>query len=254
LKEGQGDHEDATVWARKALELAPTDLETLLLLSIISMNQRKFTLAMATLQRAIELGPDYGRAYYNLGQVYMKLGVLDLSLENFLLATKHKGDPNCYIDCGYVHLIKKDYDAARAKFEESVASGYFPFVAKYFLGLTELFRGNKEASCDHFRQAVELTNQLDMRKPENVPVAVYRALALAGLNERRSSYATVREIYARNDLNGEVLYNCARCYALLGETMKAEEVLQKAIAAASGPTEKEAALDPHFSMMSIQAQ
>lgn len=251
LKEGQGDHESATEWARKALELAPTDLETMLLLSLISMNERKFTLAMATLQRAIELGPDYGRAYYNLGQVYLKLGVLEPALENFLLAIKYKGDPNCYIDCGYVFLIKRDYEAARTKFEESTTSGYFPFVAKYYLGLTELVRGNGENAANHFRKAAELTKQFDFQKPENIKVMAYHALALAGLNDRGSSYAMLQVLESRTDLDGEVLYNIARCYAMLGDKREAQEILRKAMTSTSGPTEKEVAFDPHFSIIGL---
>jgi tetratricopeptide (TPR) repeat protein len=247
LKAGQGNYESATEWAGKALELAPTDLETMLLLGLISMNQQKLTVAMATLQRAVELGPDYGRAYYNLGQVYLKLGVLDLALENYLLAIKYKGDPNCYIDCGYVYLIKRDYQAARGQFEESVKSGYFPFVAEYYLGLTELVRGNREEALAYFMKAFELTKKLDFQKPENIKVMAYHALALAGLNDRENSLATLQVLEARSDLDGEVLYNIARCRMLLGDEREAQETLCKAVTRPSGPTEKEIAFDPLFS-------
>ena len=86
LKYQQGDYAAALVGAKKSLQLAPNDVETLLLIGLSRTYERKYTAAMATLQRATEISPDYGRAYYNLGLVYMKLGVLDIALENFKLS------------------------------------------------------------------------------------------------------------------------------------------------------------------------
>ncbi|MCK4655736.1 MAG: protein kinase, partial [candidate division Zixibacteria bacterium] len=100
LSEARGSYKDALRWASKALELAPTDLETLLLISEIHIYEKKFTLAIATLTRTLEIGPDYGRAYYILGVVYSKMGALDAALENLQLSAKYKGNPNCYVDAG----------------------------------------------------------------------------------------------------------------------------------------------------------
>jgi Flp pilus assembly protein TadD len=56
-------------WSRQALQLAPTDTETMLLMSLLHTYRKQYTAALATLQRAVEIAPDYGRAYYNLGLV-----------------------------------------------------------------------------------------------------------------------------------------------------------------------------------------
>jgi tetratricopeptide (TPR) repeat protein len=103
----------------KALEIdptlayAPNDLETLLLLSLVNMDLRKYTVAMATLHRAIELAPDYGRAFYNLAAVYMKLGVIEL-------AVKYKGDPNAYTDGAYAYIVNGEYDKAKKLLDKSI--------------------------------------------------------------------------------------------------------------------------------------
>ncbi len=246
LAEMQGNHDLALSWARKALELAPCDLETLLLLSILHMDSKKYTLAMATLQRAIELGPDYGRAYHMLGTVYLKLGVLEQALENFLLAAKFKGDPNCWINAGYVHLVHMEYDAARDKFAKSAIEGFFPFVANYYLGFVEQRCGRKELAAQYFHLSIEQGRAADSPEFPNFHVRAYRALALASLGRNEEAIELVNDLVGRSALDGEVLYEIARAYAILRDSEKSNEYIARAIAGHAGPTEREISFDPHF--------
>jgi eukaryotic-like serine/threonine-protein kinase len=246
LKEQQGDREGALDWARRALELAPTDLETLLLLSMLNMDQRKFTVAMATLQRAIELGPDYGRAYYLLGIVYKKLGVADLALENMLLAIKYKGDPNCFVEAGYMYLANRQYDRARTRFEESVEAGYLAFVAEYYLGYLEAQLGNREKAQGHLQRSIRLGQGSESSGPENLHISAYRGLALGVLGEREEARKVLDHIRDHPDVNGEVLYEVARGYALLEDPAQTKSCLERALEGHAGPTEKELRFDPHF--------
>lgn len=249
LKQSIGDDESAAAYARRALELSPTDLETLLLLGMIAMSQGKHTLAMATLRRAIELGPDYGRAYYVLGQVYVKLGALEPALENFVLAIKYKGDPNAHLDCGFVLMVRRRHDEARSRFEESKALGYFPFAADYYLGLNELLRGDRSRALEHFDAALEQLKAFDQTKPENVPVLAYQGMALAASGRTDASSRLLEWIAGQEELNGEVLYNVACGYALLGERRKSAEILARALKSVGAPTEKLIAIDPHFELV-----
>jgi serine/threonine protein kinase/Flp pilus assembly protein TadD len=246
LKEQQGDIKEAIAWATKALELAPTDLETLLLLSMLNMDQQKFTVAMATLQRAIELGPDYGRAYYLLGEVYKKLGVLDRALENMILAIRYKGDPNCYVEAGYIHLVNREYDQARSRLKESVEAGYLAFVAEYYLGFLELSLGNQPEALDHFGRSVTLGIVGETDGTENLHISAYRALAWAAMGKSAEAIAVLEHVAAQPGANGELLCTVARGYALAGELDQARSLLARALAAHAGPTEKELRLDPHF--------
>jgi serine/threonine protein kinase/Tfp pilus assembly protein PilF len=250
LKEIAGDNEKALYWARRSLELAPCDLETLLLLSLLHMDMRKYTVAMATLQRAIELGPDYGRAYFLLGSVYMKLGVPELALENFQLAAKYKGDPNCCIDAGYIHLVQNNFDAAERKFRDSIDAGYYIFVAYYYLGYLESLRGNEERAREHFTKSIEAGRTSDTEGTANVHVLAYRALAKAWLGESVEARSLLDEIVQLPDLDGELLHEVARCYAVLRDTRRAQEFMNRALTAHAGPTEKELKFDPHFALVS----
>lgn len=246
LKELIGDHEKAIYWAKTSLKFAPNDLETLLLLSLIHMDMRKYTVAMATLHRAIELAPDYGRAHYNLGTVYMKLGVLDLALENFSLAVKYEGDPNAHIDAGYVYLISKKYEKARTEFENSIQAGFFPFIALYLLGYMERQCGNAEAAKLYFQESIKAAKEYELNGQDNSHIKSFRAMALAGMKETDAAVSILQDLETLGQGAGDILYNVARGYALLGDAVKVAELLKRAVAEHAGPTEKEINLDPHF--------
>jgi serine/threonine protein kinase/Tfp pilus assembly protein PilF len=249
LKETEGDHENAIYWARMSLKYAPNDLETLLLLSLINMDLRKYTIAMATLQRILELAPDYGRAHYNLGTVYLKLGVLDLALDNMLMAVKYKGDPNANIHAGYIYLIKKEYDKALGMFNESIKVGYFPFIALYFCGFIGRQSGDESSAKVYFAKALEVAQGCESQDKDNPHIKAYCALALAADNQREKAVLFLAELEKLSQIDGEILYDIARGYALLGDVEKARRNLERALAEHAGPTEKEVSFDPHFAGM-----
>ncbi|MCM2270963.1 MAG: protein kinase [candidate division Zixibacteria bacterium] len=249
LKAGQGILDDAVTWAKKSLELAPTDLETLLLLGMLNLDQRKYTVAMATLQRAIELGPDYGRAYHLLGVVYLKLGVLDLALENFLFAVRYKGDPNSSIDAGYIYLVQRNYDKARFYFNESIAANHLLFVARYYLGYLELIQGNQAEAAKQFAQSQQDGRQQESAESPNHHIQAFRALTYAATGDIPAATEIVDLVEQDVRIDGEVMHNLARTRALCGDYAGARVLLERAYAAPAGPTEKEVRVDPHFAAM-----
>ena len=246
LKLSTGELEEALDWAKKSLELSPTDLETLLLLSHIHMDSRKDTLALATLQRAIELGPDYGRAYYNLGNVYMKLGVPNQALENFLLAIKYQGDPNSFIDAGYVYLLQKDYDIAKEMFKQSIEQGHLKFAAHYYLGLAERYSGNENEAIEQFKLVIETAEEPEDSQIKNDHFKVFQAKALASIGNTDAARKILDSLSSRKDNTGEILIFIARGYSLIGDNDNSRKSLHQALQMPDGPTEKEVKLDPHF--------
>ncbi len=246
LKSSTGDLDEALNWARKALELAPTDLETLLLLSLIHMDSRKYTLALATLQRATELGPDYGRAYYNLGSVYMKLGVPDLALENFLLAIKYQGDPNSFIDAGYIYLLQKNYEVAKEMFKQSITQGHLKFAAYYHLGLAERFSGSEDKAIEQFEKVISTAEEQINSQTKNDHLLSFQAKAYASIGNVEKAREILDALSTQKQNTGEILCFIAQGYSLIGDNDNCRKYLHQSLQMPDGPTEKEVKLDPHF--------
>lgn len=246
LKEVQGDHDESMRWARKALELAPLDLETLLLIGILYMDMRKYTAALSTLQRAVELGPDYGRAHYELATVFLKIGAVDEALVNFEHACRFKGDPNAYIEAGYIYLVRGDIEKAKEKFNASLREGCFPFVAAYFLGLLERLTGNEMDARLWLEKSILLGGDCDPSAATNYHVLGYRALAYAALGRTTEAEEVITELRDRKEIDGESLHCMARAFSLMNRRDKAEEYCRQALQAHAGPTESELKIDPHF--------
>lgn len=241
------DNQDKAIdWAKLSLRYAPNDVETLLLLSLISIDQRKYTIAMATLQRTIDLAPDCGRAYYNLGEVYLKLGVIELALENFHCARKYGGDPNASIDAGYCHILRKEYQQAGVMFKESLNQGYFPHTALYYLGYVEAVNGDNVSAKNYYLQALKIAQERELKDRDNPHIIVYQALSLAALGNSYDAVAILEKLEEKWRENGAILYNLARGYAILGQGEKVKALLKRALIEHAGPTLKELLLDPHF--------
>jgi len=249
LKYQVGDRVSALDWAQRSLQLAPTDVETLLLIGLLHTYSHKYTAAMATLERAIEICPDYGRAYYNLGLVYMKMAVHGKALDNLKLAAKYEGDPNCHIDAGFIYIIRNEYEQARDALQRSIDADFFPFVAYYYLGFLEKICGDESQSCEYYEKSLSLMRTVDFSNPENIQIMGFYALAQIGAGQIEAAQVTLEDLLSRDDLIGDVLLNAARCFALLEKRDRAEETLERAYETQPGPTRKETALDPHFALL-----
>ena len=246
LQHAQDNFVLATDWARKALELAPTDLETHLLLGLLAIEQGQYSVAISTLQRAIELGPDYGRAHYYLGIAYSKLGVVSKALEALDAACRHKGDPNSFVDAGYIHLVRNNFEDAERMFRASIENEYFSFVAYYYLGLMNLLKDDIGEATNHFCQALELIEQFDLENAENLPVLVYKAMILGGLGEKDQAAELLDRAEKSEHLSPDIKNNIARGYALIGNADRVLQLYEEIVSVKSGPTKKELDLDPHF--------
>jgi hypothetical protein len=77
-------------------------------------------------------------------------------------------------------------------------------------------------------------------------------MALAGLNRFDESRAILDNLVAISVEQGEILFDMARCYALLGEQTTSQSYISRACVAHAGPSEREARLDPHFIGMTFE--
>ena len=97
------------------------DYELWYLLANISQDKGSNANAIFFLQKSIKLNPEFDKAHYNLGNIYLEEKRYNLAVNEYKLAIKTKKDFSYYyynMGCAYIGL--KDYKSAKNAFEKAV--------------------------------------------------------------------------------------------------------------------------------------
>ena len=240
------NYEEAIRWARKALEIRPTDPEAFLLVGITYYDQQLYDLALEAFYKAVDVAPHYSTAFYYIGSTFLKLGKLDLALERFKKCIDTGCDPNVYVDLGWVYLLKKDYHNSLESFQKSIDSGYFEFIAFYFLGLVHQQLNNNQKAEECYQKAIQLCSDKIKSDPKNPYLHSTLGLAYLALGEKDKGEEAMKISKELAEGNGAILYDLARFYALRLEEEKACGFLKQALKLPLSPSKFEVRLDPHF--------
>ena len=135
--------------------------------------------AIADLQKAISLEPNFAFAYNTLG--YYWLGQGDYAkAEDYLRRYRFLApdQANPYDSLGEFYLSVGRYEEAEENLKKAleVKSDFYPALAH--LGTLEVAKGNLVAAADHFRNAAEKTDETGLRR--ECYWSATAALALAG--------------------------------------------------------------------------
>jgi tetratricopeptide (TPR) repeat protein len=155
------------------------------------------------------------------------------------------------VDAGWVYFLKGRLDKAREVYQKAVEKDWMTFIAHYSWGFLELSCEHADTARDHFEQTVAALKDVDYSDRENVQIEGYYAMALAALGETEEARRVLDDILTDDNLIGDVYYNVARTWALLGEESEAVGYLHLALSHSPGPTESEIALDPHFKELDL---
>ena len=246
IYEEMGNCDEAIACTEKALEIRPSDRESYLLLGIAYLDKKEYQQAEKMFFNALEVAPDYATAYYYIGNTYQKQGKFDQALEMYQKCIKAGGDPNVYLDMGWIYLFKGDFEKANTSFKKCIELGCFEFIANYYLGLAFKVQGKKKEAQDYYNHSIELSNKLLEDDPENPYVHSTLGLAYTSLGEEEKGRQHGEYAVSLDPENGAVLYDLARIYALQNNPDKAIQSLQIALDKWMSPSPLEAKLDPHF--------
>ena len=104
--------------------------------------------AIAHLEKAVHLAPDYCRARINLGALYHSLGRLDEAEEEYLHARRlSRNNPLPLINLGEIYLNKGQAELAIEVLREATSITPTPALAFYNLGIA-LFRADQLAEAE----------------------------------------------------------------------------------------------------------
>lgn len=97
------------------------DYELWFLLANISQDKGSNANATFFLQKSIKLNPNFDKAHYNLGNIYLEEKKYNLAINEYKQAVKNKNDFAYYyynIGCAYIGL--KDFKNAKNNFEKAI--------------------------------------------------------------------------------------------------------------------------------------
>lgn len=97
------------------------DYEIWFLLGNLAQDFNNNTNAAFFLQKSILLKPDFDKAHYNLGNIYLKEKRYNSAINEYKLAIKYKKDfPYYYYNLGCAYLEQKDYKNAKNAFKKAI--------------------------------------------------------------------------------------------------------------------------------------
>jgi serine/threonine protein kinase/Tfp pilus assembly protein PilF len=238
--------DEAIRWAQRALEIRPTDREAFVLLGISYYDQQMYQLALDIFSQALDVAPDYSTAFYHIGSTYLKLGKFDQALEKYKKCVEAGGNPNVWLDLGWIYLLKKDYKNSLEFYQKSIDLGYFEFLASYYLGVVHQQAKEKEEAKKSYEKAIELCCEQLKSDPDNPYFHSTLGLVYQASGEENKAEGAMKTSLKLAPVDGAIVYDQARFYALKRDEQKAIEFLKQALKLPLGPSKFEVQLDPHF--------
>jgi len=178
--------------------------EDLLVTAESQIELKQFSLAIATLQQAIDLDPTFAPAEYQLALVFLRTGDMEKSQEMLRRAIDADPENQGYRDEfdrineiismmseGKRYMNNGELDEAYGTFEKIIND--FPFFANaaYSMGGVKIVQKQYEASIIHFKKALEIYPQFSNAQS---------AIKLASKN----IYTTGNSLYDQGDLEGAI--------------------------------------------------
>jgi type IV pilus assembly protein PilF len=142
----------------KAQELDPDDPQIHNVLGVVYLEKGMTAQAAEQFQKALALDPKYVEVRNNLGIAYLRAGKTQEAIREFTLAVEspvYTTPHFAYYNLGQAYLELKDYEKARANFNESLKLSPQYSLSYYGLGLTWKAVQNWEQAAEAFKKTIE---------------------------------------------------------------------------------------------------
>jgi tetratricopeptide (TPR) repeat protein len=143
-----GDHAGASQALRRALQLAPADVQAEALLGWAQMLGEEYDEALGTFGRVLQHDPGNALARVNVGFICLKKHIFGEAIEHLSRAIRLDSDRKATLYANYylglVYLERKMFDDATTFLERAVALGPNLIEARYQLGRALWFAGRRD--------------------------------------------------------------------------------------------------------------
>lgn len=111
-------------------------------------------------QNALNIRPESGEAYYNLGKYYQDIGKYNEAIDAYLTVTRLKNDvrfkANAFFGLGYIHIELQVYDAARDYFGQAIQENPQYYQAYYAKGFAHERLGDLFNAKAYYEKALQI--------------------------------------------------------------------------------------------------
>jgi len=212
--------------SRKALSIDPFCVEAYKALANALGWQKKFNSAKRTLERALEINPDFVSAHINSSIVYAAWGDFQEAERRLNLAwQKDPSVPFSLFLLAMLHLKLGHYDQALLvanQLLKAAGSTFYVRVGHQILSDVYLYQRDYDQALQHLQKALELDTSDAYGKAA-------LAVIYAAQGKREEALEKIKGVQSDKILNENVLQKMAELYALLDDREEVYRCVQKSI-------------------------
>ena len=212
----RGDLEQTREGCREILRREPEHVEALSLLSVVEFETGNTQIALALLNRLIELCPDNPRYFSNRATVLQALGKTEKSIGQCLeLIKQHPDRAASYVQLGDLYRDQQRLELAGRQYEKAMALQPGSATPLLKIGWLHMDKNRPQEALDFFQRAEAL-------KPESRRVRLAMAHALSTLGRAQQSREILESLLSKSGgEDPEVMSRLAQTCAILGDKSKA---------------------------------
>jgi tetratricopeptide (TPR) repeat protein len=153
----QNKVDEAMVHCEKALLLSPNDYNTLVRVARGYSVCGESVKAINALRKAIQIHPEYIRAYDDLYVILIQVGKVKEALQEYRKAVNaNKGNPDLYIKFGNVLAGQGYYDEAIVQYKKALKLRPRDIDACNNIGVILMALGNNDESIGYFKEVIKI--------------------------------------------------------------------------------------------------
>ena len=180
--------------------------------------------AVASLNRAVDLKPDYAEAYYELGRIYTVKQQVDMAINYYRMAVQHMPDEPTFLEGLGMALADGGYpeEAARILEKSLQVDKQNPRTYHYLGNLYAISFQQPEKALSYYQRSVVL-------EPDSPKVYINLGNTFTLLGKYREAVKSYKRELRYQPKSPEVFVNLGRVYALMGKKVEARKALQRAL-------------------------
>jgi serine/threonine-protein kinase len=240
---GRADEAERTL--QKAIQVRPQYYAGYYRLGILYAQQARYADAIRQFRRATELSPDSPRPWASLGGTLINTGDYPGATVALHQAISLRPTWGAYSNLGTAELYQRNFPAAIAAFEQGAALGSQQYVVLGNLARAYYWAPGRRADAEAaYRRAIAAGDQDLKVNPSDADVHILMATDHAMLGERAEALAHLATALKLRPDDPEARFQAAIVYNQLGDRGQALTMLERAAARGYSPAELRAA--PEF--------